>query len=171
MALVATVGGATSNSYGTRAEANAYFQLGMHPKSLTWFNLADEAKDEYLVLATAQIDALPIKGAKYDTAMTSGVPDQRLKFPRGADYDDSTSYIPAAVKQATYEQSVWLAQGGGGSSRELLQAQGVKSVTIGDVSESYGDSTFRNPFSQLSPMAKNILMASGVLRKGGRWAA
>jgi hypothetical protein len=169
MALTATVGGSTSNSYVTRAEANAYFQLGTHPKSLTWFDLADEAKDEYLILATTQIDALPINGAKYDTAMTSGVPDQSLKFPRAQDYDDSTEYIPDPVKRATYEQAIWLALGSGDSKREQLQAQGVKSVSIADVSETYGDVSYRSPFSQLGPMAKNIILGARLVRRGGKW--
>lgn len=171
MALVSTVGASTSNSYVTRAEANAYFQLDMHPNALKWHELEDEVKDAYLIRATKMIDNCPIAGAKYDTDTTSGVPDQALKFPRAQDYDDSTEFIPMEVKNATYEQALWLATTGVSDSREEMQARGVTSVSVGDVSETYG--TVRNttdPAQRLCPEAKNILLTGCFLRRAGRFA-
>ena len=167
MALVATVGGSTSNSYVTRAEADAYFQLGMHDKSLTWFQLDVEDKDQYLIKATLIIDSQKLRGSKYTTTATSGVPDQRLHFPRGQDYDDSTEYIPIDVKLATYEQAIYLALAGGDTTRQQLQAQGVTSVSVGDVSESYASDKPTTGIGALAPMARQILLAGGYIRRGG----
>lgn len=168
MALVATVGASTSNSYVTRLEADAYFQLGMHPNALKWHDQKYEAKDAYLIQATRMIDACPISGAKYDTDMTSGVPDQSLKFPRAQDYDDSTEYIPVDIKTATYEQAIWLVSMGISDTREQLQAQGVTSASIGDVSETYsGAPASSNPVHRLAPGARAILVNGGFLSRGG----
>ena len=170
MALVATVGASTSNSYVTRAEADAYFQLGMHPNGLKWHELEDEVKDALLIRATRMIDNCPIYGAKYDTDLTSGVPDQALKFPRAVDYDDGTTFIPMGVKYATYEQAIWLASVGTSDNREEMQARGVTSVSVGDVSETYG--SVRNtsdPAQRLCPETKNILITNCFITRAGRF--
>jgi len=168
MALVSTVGASTSNSYVTRLEADAYFQLGMHPNALKWHDQKFEAKDAYLIQATRMIDACPINGAKSDTGLTSGVPDQALKFPRAQDYDDSTEYIPADIKTATYEQAIWLVSLGLSDRREQLQAQGVVSASIGDVSETYsGALAGGDPVRKLCPSARAILKNGGFLSRGG----
>ena len=168
MALVSTVAASTSNSYVTRAEADLYFQLGMHDKSLTWFKLDAEDKDQYLIKATLTIDSQKLRGSKYTTTATSGVPDQRLHFPRGEDYDDSTTFIPLDVKLATYEQAIYFALSGGSTTRAQLQAQGVTSVTIGDVSESYAGDTQTSGAGMLAPLAKQILLKGGYIRRGGQ---
>lgn len=56
---------------------------------------------------------------------------------------DTTSYykliqkIPQEVKLATLEQALYLLNGGG--ERAKMQAEGVKSYSIGDLSESFGE--------------------------------
>ena len=56
---------------------------------------------------------------------------------------DTTSYyvviqkIPVEVKKATVEQALYILNGGG--ERAKLQAEGVKSYSIGDLSETFGD--------------------------------
>lgn len=56
---------------------------------------------------------------------------------------DTTSYykviqkIPTEVKLATLEQALYLLNGGG--ERAKMQAEGVKSYSIGDLSETFGD--------------------------------
>ena len=168
MALVSTVGASTSNSYVSRLEADAYFQLGMHPNALKWHDQKYEAKDAYLIQATRMIDACPINGSKYDTNLTSGVPDQSLKFPRAQDYDDSAEYIPSDIKTATYEQAIWLVSMGSSDTREQLQMQGVTSASIGDVSETYsGALSSADPVHRLCPTAKAILKNGGFLSRAG----
>jgi hypothetical protein len=168
MALVATVGASTSNSYVTQAEATTYFANGMHAKNATWSALDSSSKDEFLIQATLMIDSLRIKGQKNDTALTSGVPDQRLKFPRTDDVDDATEYIPLDVKHATYEQAIHLATAGGGSeTRTQLIAQGVTSVSVGDVSESYDSASAGslNPLNMLAPLPRQILLGGGYIQR------
>jgi hypothetical protein len=126
MALVATVGAATSNSYVTQAEATTYFASGMHELNATWTALDSDGKDEYLIKATLQIEAQRLRGEKNDTSTTSGAPDQRLHFPRSTDVDGSTEFIPLDIKIACYEQAIWLAYAPPVSNvRTALQREGV----------------------------------------------
>jgi hypothetical protein len=160
--LVATAGGSTSNSYVTVAEANAYFEE--HPEFAAWDKLATASgKERYLMTATRIIDRQPIDGGKYDTTTTSGVPDQALKFPRAADYDGGV-FIPVEVKEATYEQALYLAKVGGPSNtRAVLQAQGVTAASVDSVSETYGKGATA---AGLCPEATRILTAAGFLALG-----
>ena len=166
MALVATVGASTSNSYVTQAEATTYFVL--HPKSDTWKALGSDEKDTFLIAATRQIEMQTLRGDKNDTAMSSGVPDQSLHFPRSTDTDDGSEFIPDAIKRACYEQAVHLASTGGGvDTRSQLQAQGVASVSIGDVSETYVGTAGNNPISALAVLPRQLLLGGGFIRITG----
>ena len=170
MGLVATVGDAAANSYVLRQDADDFFQLGMHPKSETWHVIADELRDQYLIRATYQIDMQKIRGGKADSMLDgSGVPNQALKFPRSQDDDGGTSYIPIEIKRATYEQAVYLAETGSQfDTRALLQAQGVTSVSIDDVSESYGGGG-TSTLDVLAPIVKQLLLDGGFVVRAGAW--
>lgn len=161
MALVATVGASTANAYDTYANSATYFADGIHPKADTWLALTEPDASGYLIQATRQIDALKINGNKYTTTATSGVPDQALKFPRGCDYDDGSTFIPVEVKHAMFEQAVYLAESGDAAeNRADLQRQGVKSFTLGDLSETYGSSKG----NVLCSLAYNMLLKAGMIR-------
>lgn len=166
LSVVATVGASTANSYDTVANADSYFEA--HPDWATWDKLNTSEKGRYMILATRMIDAENIDGDKYDTTTTSGVPDQALRFPRAVDYLDGTLIIPVPVKHATYEQAVYLAKSGTNNTRAELQAQGVRSVSIGDVTETYGG----NPegWTQLCKKARKLLVSAGIIRLSGTWA-
>ncbi len=166
MALDATVGDAAANSYVTRAEAAAYFAETIN--YALWLALSTADQDTLLMSATTNIDAQNINLPKYTTTETSGVPDQGLKFPRTADYDDGSQFIPANVKKATYEQALWRAKGE--DKRAQMQAQGVRSKTIGDVSETYAATMTRSPgaITVLAPMAKHLLRA--YIRRSGAFS-
>jgi len=160
MALVATAGGGTSNSYVTQATANTYFADGNHAKANIWQALADSQKDQYLIMATRHIDMQPIRGGKYDTTTTSGIPDQRLKFPRGADYDGGI-FIPLPVSDATYEQAVYLAEHEDSTElRANLQRAGVSSANLSGVAAE----TYRGAQGQLlCATAYQILLDAGLI--------
>lgn len=72
----------------------------------------------------------------------TGKVDLESSFPSAL---DSTSQfkliekIPDAVKQAQCEIALWLLQGKHREGRAKLQAAGVKSFSIGDFSETFGD--------------------------------
>lgn len=162
MALItATVGHKDANCYVTATEADTYFLT--HPEYETWDKLYTSAKERWLILATTLIDMEPIDGDKATTTLTSGVPDQALRFPRGVE-----DYVPVAVKDATYEQAIHLSKTGTTSSRTELQDQGVVKVTIGDVTEEYKDTVSSN--TQLCSKARTLLMGAGLIKAAGGWA-
>ena len=112
----------TITAYVTTEEAAAYFAGRLHVDP--WNDAGDAEKTIALTMATRVIDRLLLKGRKTD-------PDQGLAFPRypGAD-------VPVAVKDACCEEALALLERGK-SRRRVLQAEGVISVTVGSVSETY----------------------------------
>jgi hypothetical protein len=98
MALDATVGGSTSNSYVTRAEADAYFADRLNATDFTGASTAN--RDAALITATRRIDEEMFLGLKASTT-------QALKWPRVNVQDEDGYYfdseaIPERVKQATF---------------------------------------------------------------------
>lgn len=160
MTVVATSGAATANSYATVVEADTYFVA--HPEYQTWDKLSTSDKGRWLIFATTLIDLEPIDGDKATTTLTSGVPDQALRFPRAGE-----DYIPVAVKQACYEQAVSMSQTGTTSTRTELQSQGVTKITIGAVTEEYGESTGSD--TEISSRARAILEGAGLIMAGCGW--
>ncbi len=75
---------------------------------------------------------------------------------------DSTSWyklieaVPVEVKYACLEQALYIANGGG--ERAKMQAEGVESYSIGDLSESFGGSNTLGGFNlPISPEARGYL--------------
>src|SRR5687767_14396256 len=98
MALTYTPGGASDNSYATRAEADSYF--ADHLYATDWTGATNATKEAALVTATRRIDEESFLGIK----TSSG---QALKWPRTDVYDEdgesfNSATIPARVKEATY---------------------------------------------------------------------
>ena len=92
----------------------------------------------YCQEATRHIDQLPLRGRKYDTEITAGVPDQALQFPRiidgvTKDWNDSTdeAFVPSDVKQACLEEAIAIYSAGADGGLKTLQEQGVTSMSIG----------------------------------------
>ena len=138
MPLVATAGAADANSYVTLEEANTYFAAGAHLLSDVWNSLPDDdedaAKKACLITATRHMDRLRFWGCKVSE-------DQALQFPREF-CGWKRNEIPLQLRHATLEQAVSLAPNhatGGQSPREKLQAAGVKSYSMGELSETFSD--------------------------------
>lgn len=72
--------------------------------------------------------------------------------------------IPIEVKYAAMEQALYIS--GGGGERARLQAEGVKSYSIGDLSETFGDGQGGGATAYLTPEAKGFL--KGFISKIGR---
>ena len=160
--ITATVGHKDANCYVTETEANTYFLK--HPEYETWDKIYTSTKERWLVLATRLIDMEPIDGDKLTTTLTSGVPDQALRFPRGGE-----DYVPVAVKEATFEQAIHLSKTGTTSSRTEMQDQGVIEVQSGDGwREKYKDTVSSN--TQLCAKALTLLNAAGLIKAAGGWA-
>lgn len=132
--VVDTVGGDSSNSYLSVADATAILNLLLG--SDAWTSASEDDQGRALIMATRQIDSNRFQG--YPITST-----QALAWPRNIQ-KEAPSAIPEDVKQACAEQALWVLQNatsGGLSDRQQLQAQGVSSYTIGNLSE-----TFRGGF-------------------------
>lgn len=98
MALDATVGGATSNSYVTVAEADDYFADRAHAES--WDDV--ENKESLLITSTSMLDwYMKWKGTKATDSQALDWPRLDVSRPDGTVVDSTT--IPRDVKQATFE--------------------------------------------------------------------
>ena len=109
-------------SYVNLTEANEYFSNRLHADA--WAEASDADKDKALAMAAKAIDRQPLSGRKADTAQT-------LAFPRHPDTE-----VPVAVKDACCEVALALLERGN-SQRRKLQQEGVQSLSLGNMSETY----------------------------------
>lgn len=102
MALVSTVGGTSSNSYGSLEEATAYFTD--RPQSADWDALGS-AQSGWLIEATDRLEQLGYQGERTDE-------DQALAWPRtgavvdGVEIEDDE--VPARMKYAQFKLALLL---------------------------------------------------------------
>jgi hypothetical protein len=103
MAIIATVGGTTSNSYGTLAEAEAYFLNRLDTED--WDDAEQAEQEQALIQATLQLDELDYIGQP-------ATDTQALKWPR---VDDDVfalvwgeTEIPPKLKLAEFELALSL---------------------------------------------------------------
>ena len=130
MALTLTVG---TNTYISLADAETYVEGTYGPRRDAWDADAatDAIKNTLLVQATRDIDALMWRGEKSES-------DQALEFPRDGEDTDDDSYD--LVEAACVEQAMWLLAYNN-ERREAIAGQGVRAVSVGGVSETYGGGT------------------------------
>lgn len=170
MAIDATVGSASANSYVTLAEAEAYFADRLRVDAWTGASSAD--KEKALLTACRHIEACRIRvhrrpygypgeppdmmGRPYDPLAPSN-PDQALSFPRKKDKDNDGNFaIPRRVKDAQCEEALaLLARGAEQERRRALQAAGVTSFSVDGLSESYGSPGAAHPLE--SAEARTLL--------------
>lgn len=117
--IVATVGGETSNSYVTLAEANAFFEG--ETLSTAWDAAADDEKNRALVTATRRIDQEDFRGIPVNSLTGKASTDtQALQWPRAkAGY--LKTVIPEPIKRATMLLAYVLV-----SDTDLLQDSGLE---------------------------------------------
>jgi hypothetical protein len=144
MSLVSTVGGSTSNSYVSLADAETYFDDRINSAvNGNWENTSagvartDAEKSAALVTASRRIDEEQFVGYKVSTT-------QALKFPRYGAYDEdgipfSTTAIPEVVKQATCLTAL-----------ELLRADFLQEDYMGNFSYFQSGTVQIKQFSQSS---------------------
>lgn len=143
MAVTVTVG---TNSYISVADCTTY--MGNRLYATAWTGAVADDMAKALIMATKAIDRQVLKGRKYlDT--------QALAFPRCYTVDPLApsvytgaleltwengwyceTAVPQVVKDACCEEALALLDRGD-SKRRLLQQQGVKSFSLGSMSESY----------------------------------
>ena len=132
-------------AYATIEEATEYFAVRLFADA--WDRASNSVKPIALAMAARAIDRLPLSGWKTD-------PEQSRAFPR---YPDTS--VPEAVKHACCEEALAILAAQGESQRRKLQAEGVTSVTVGSVSETYAGagSTTAGGSDLLSREAKGLL--------------
>lgn len=153
--MAITVG---TDTYISLADANTYVSNN-YPTTATeytsWNALSDANKELYLKKATKKIDRLYLRGIK-------AVSTQTLEFPRAIRTDYRRENFPLVnirldadwvietavsqqVKDAQVEEALAIVtQGTTANKRQQLQAQGVKSFSLGNLSESYGSGSNAN---------------------------
>lgn len=137
-----------TDSYCTFAEADAYLvdhYTSVDPKMAAWAALNQQDASALLRRAAQIIDTLPLVGMKVTY-------EQKMAFPRAIYTTYSEKYMPVilsawtdntyvqtevpdAVKYAQAEIAIELV--GGVPQREQLRRQGVKSFSVGSMSETY----------------------------------
>ena len=134
------------NSYVSLEKAEAYFSHRLHADA--WTAASPSDKEKALMMATQRIDRLPLVRRKASKI-------QALAFPRFPGTE-----VPQKVKDAVCEEAIALLKGI--PKRVELQAQGVQSFTIGNLSETYTGRTEK----LLSPDARELMrpyVVRGVL--------
>lgn len=127
------------DSYITIAEAddilNERYPTGNDALS-RWASMFDDEREAYLLAACEQLEDLPWTGFAAHRGQTLSFPRVQWGTGRLAALDAA---VPPAIRQAQAELALWLCGGGAKESerRAALQAQGVTSFTLGDLSESY----------------------------------
>lgn len=152
-----TVAGASATTFGTVAEANAYFALRIG--AAAWTGLVDaDLKSQALATAAQRITAEVYRGALVSA-------DQALAFPRTGLYRGgqalSTSAIPLDVKHAQFEEAFALLVAAAGGTADPLASTGLDqftSIGVGDIRldlrDPNADAASR---TMLSPQAYRLL--------------
>lgn len=127
--------------YNTIETADSYIEAhytSTSPERIRWAALSNEDKTVCLNNAFAAIEALPFLGRK-------AVIGQETAFPRlPYQYGHTDEGAPQNVLAAEAEWALWLSDETKRSSsrkRKELQEDGVKEYKIGDLSETYTDSS------------------------------
>ncbi len=126
MALDATVGGASSNSYATRAVADTYF--GDRLDVSEWDAASNATKESALVMATLRLDQEEYTGTRADV-------DQNLSWPRYGVYVDGiyqdSDAIPRKILEALYELALGIVKDNTFLADTGLE--GFKNVKLGEL--------------------------------------
>lgn len=167
--IIASWGGATSNSYVDYTFANSYMSTKIDASA--WTDASTPQREASLLEATRVLDARNWRGEKFYW-------DQRLEFPRttyrerdlagdqhlsgsslvGTPWDVEYVWMQERVQQATCEQALWMLEQSE-SETFRLQQRGITSFSesIGKISESYSFGGPQSRFPHFSPSTKRLL--------------
>lgn len=162
-----TPGGASANSYGTLAEALAYFDGRLGGGAFRAAS-SDDIRKQALITGARDIDSEIYRGVRTNSG-------QAMQFPRSGIYAGGIpidpNIIPAFVKSAQFEQSLWrLAQAGADEDKDPLAPSGteeLKSLSAGSVRLDFRDRdrtsdngrAADDPSRNLAPAAYRLLRA------------
>lgn len=125
--LDATVGGASSNTYATLAEANTYHDAHVYYEN--WTNASTDKKNRALAMATRLLD----DNVRWTGSVVNDT--QALRWPRNGTYDadgilQGSDAIPQDVKDATAEYARHLIQS---DLTATPDTQGFKEMKVGEL--------------------------------------
>ena len=159
------------DTYITQVDATTYIGLTYATVSqeyITWTALSSGDKDLYLRKACKKLDRQTLRGIK-------ALATQTLEFPRAirtdyynVNYPNTTLRFTAdwaveesvsqAVKEAQVEEAITLATYGVQANKRIeLQNQGVKSFSLGNLSENYGTGIKAGTTKLLSTNATELI--------------
>ena len=125
MALIATVGDPSANSYVTVSEANSYFATRLHSEA--WENESSQASA--LITATSQLDwYIQFKGTQTTSTQALKWPRADVTRPDGTEVSDSI--IPNDVKVAVYELALSSLVGDRTADNPLAGIEQVKAGSL-----------------------------------------
>jgi hypothetical protein len=162
MALDASIGGVSANSYALLAEADAYFLESFGKSSWTVDSPVNSVKENLLIESTRIIDTY------YKFVGTTASDTQSLKWPRDGAEDDSGRYysnteIPSKVKIATYEMAYYILEANGFK----LSENDFEALKVGSIQINYN---VLNSKSRLPKIVINTLSSLGysdIVGSGG----
>ena len=133
MAFDSTVGGPNANSYVSVADADAYIALRLN--SSEWTAADTATKQAALVTATSMLDEMfAWRGEPATTTQALHWPATDATDCAGGEINDAT--IPAAVKNATCEQALYLLKFDATQTPTAIM-QGLKSASVGSISSEF----------------------------------
>jgi len=162
MALDATIGGASADTYGTLAESDAYFAAR---ESGNWDG-SNEHKEMALRKAATYLDN--VGRGKWKGIRTNR--DQARAWPRSYAIDsDGYSYeadtIPDVLKYAQFEAAKIIA---GGTELETTLSRAVKSEQVGPLSVTYMDgAALQAQYPQVTNWLSDLV--NGGFGNNGSW--
>jgi hypothetical protein len=173
MALDATVGGSSSDSYVTVNEADTFFSSHYQTaKTSTWSVLSSAQKEAVLRRATQILDSLRILDTEYgagalptslvayegyELTIHRQLVNQRLQFPRNIDIGvNDIAFVPQNVKDAQCEQAVFLINFDDSSIATQMAGIKVETVAAGSV-RVRNEYTGTSLGSSLAPMALELM--------------
>lgn len=152
--------------YSSVKEADSYISTHYTSKSAAykrWNALSEDDKTVYLNNAFDSIECLKFGGRK-------AVPEQETAFPRlPYQYGHTDSGVPERVKSAEIELALYLSdekKQESSEKRSKLIADGVKSFSLGDLSESYGDNVQSASKSSVYDCKKAAILLAPYLSGG-----
>lgn len=162
MAVVATIGSDSANSYVSNAEADSWFAATLAASQ--WAALTSGQKDAILTKATRDLECLNYWGQRCSTS-------QALKFPRSFSCLWTSTAIPPEIKTAQLEQAASIlrnlsqsADGSGVDQRQQLQDAGVIQFQVGDLSETFKSNSHHDG---LSAEARRVLYGARAICRTG----
>ena len=171
LTIDATVGGASSNSFITLAEAETYME-GRGNKS-TWTDASADEKNIALVEATRDISLMCFIGVRAsDTQALSWPRDWAINpdDPNNAYYENTV--IPQRVKDATAEYAFQYIKAGSTDVGALNPLTNVKKKVVDVLSTEYfspsgtptGVARYPGVISQLEPLLENVGLTTPVVK-------